>query len=251
MELDIAAFANNVPFQFLNGAGEVTPHWRFPPSTPYPWDGGNVWSSPSTSTSDRLVALVELRSVVQGKFVCANGGACTSPDTCHCTENSWMGFDCRIPICGQGYHSTNFRSRFGSAVLPPNEIDHPDGNGKWASRYTGQKGYVCSVRSVTEWENPSEMWSHPNYFSRYMDVGLNVKDETVVATTYQSRQVKFLSHVYFWEEMGFKNPYTIPKAETANDGYGVKLDDTMYGWKRWGTWKRETAIKWELGECRV
>ena len=49
------------------------------------------------------VARVEYRNVTQGPYVCANGGNCTAPDVCSCAPG-WIGFDCRVPICSQGYY---------------------------------------------------------------------------------------------------------------------------------------------------
>ena len=51
---------------------------------------------------DRQIALVELLNVTQGVYVCANGGNCTAPDVCVCAPG-WIGFDCRTPVCSQGY----------------------------------------------------------------------------------------------------------------------------------------------------
>ena len=52
---------------------------------------------------DLQVALIEWRNITQGAYVCANGGNCTAPDVCECAPG-WMGFDCRTPICTQGYY---------------------------------------------------------------------------------------------------------------------------------------------------
>lgn len=50
------------------------------------------------------VALIEWRNVTQGVYVCANGGNCTAPDICQCAPG-WIGFDCRTPVCTQGYYN--------------------------------------------------------------------------------------------------------------------------------------------------
>lgn len=44
--------------------------------------------------ADRQLALVELRLVTQGVYVCENQANCTSPDVCDCTDG-WTNFDCR------------------------------------------------------------------------------------------------------------------------------------------------------------
>ena len=56
------------------------------------------------------VALVEFYNVTEGRYVCANGGNCTSPGVCECAAG-WSGFDCRTPICSQA-------SQINSAMLP-------------------------------------------------------------------------------------------------------------------------------------
>jgi hypothetical protein len=58
---------------------------------------------------DRQVALVEMRNVLQGSYKCANNGKCVAPDTCACSKG-WMGFDCRVPICEQGYYESSQNS---------------------------------------------------------------------------------------------------------------------------------------------
>ena len=80
-----------VPFQRVDQYGGIQPHWRYPPINEYGWDGMNEWSSPNTSLLDRQVVLVELRDIVQGPYVCANGGDCTSPGYCECPKEDWIG----------------------------------------------------------------------------------------------------------------------------------------------------------------
>ena len=59
----------------------------------YPW----------TYSIDRQVALVELVNVTEGRYTCTNNGTCVAPHTCACAKG-WMGFDCRVPICEQGFY---------------------------------------------------------------------------------------------------------------------------------------------------
>lgn len=47
--------------------------------------------------------------VIQGEYKCANGGKCIAPDTCSC-KIGWIGFDCRTPVCDQGYYQAGQRS---------------------------------------------------------------------------------------------------------------------------------------------
>lgn len=93
----------------------LTPYHRYTPKTPYdylsyprepynnfvkPTDG---FTQPWKYVMDRQVALVEYLNVTQGVYVCANGGNCTAPDVCSCALG-WVGFDCRTPVCTQGYY---------------------------------------------------------------------------------------------------------------------------------------------------
>lgn len=60
-------------------------------------------TSPFKYEIDRQIAYVQLVNTSQGHYRCANNGDCVAPDTCACTKG-WMGFDCRVPICEQGYY---------------------------------------------------------------------------------------------------------------------------------------------------
>jgi hypothetical protein len=42
--------------------------------------------------------LGEAASGGEGCFRCANGGYCSAPDTCTCTDQ-WTGYDCKTPVC--------------------------------------------------------------------------------------------------------------------------------------------------------
>lgn len=66
------------------------------------------------------VAAVELRNFTAGVYVCANGGNCSAPDTCRCATG-WAGFDCRTPVCDQGYH-VPLQERFVAGTLLENEV---------------------------------------------------------------------------------------------------------------------------------
>jgi hypothetical protein len=102
------------PYQYFDEYNRTTEYARFTPKTPYgpnadghPWE---AWTSPTFGRTqpwayerDRQLALVEWRNVTQGAYVCANSGNCTAPDTCECAHG-WIGFDCRTPVCEQGYY---------------------------------------------------------------------------------------------------------------------------------------------------
>lgn len=102
MELEPTA---DTHFRYENELHTLTPYARITPRTPYQWGPTrytNVWSSPNVSAPDRQVALVQWTNVSQGVYVCANNGNCTAPDTCVCADG-WIGYDCRIPVCRQGW----------------------------------------------------------------------------------------------------------------------------------------------------
>jgi len=109
-------------FNYLRSAdNSTTPYRRYSPVTPYgpssayelPWNAfvqprdGNT--QPWYYALDRQVALVELRRVAQGSYACANGGKCVAPDVCACAYG-WIGFDCRVPVCEQGFYEESQQS---------------------------------------------------------------------------------------------------------------------------------------------
>jgi hypothetical protein len=111
-----------LPFELTNADGTSTGVRRYSPISPYASDDSNEWrgylvptgnrTGPWEYVADRQVAQVEWVNVSQGVYVCANDGNCTAPGVCECAPG-WMGFDCRTPICEQGYYfgdQTNFVS---------------------------------------------------------------------------------------------------------------------------------------------
>eukprot|EP00804_Cyclotella_cryptica_P001991 CCRYP_007413-RA/>CCRYP_007413-RA protein AED:0.05 eAED:0.03 QI:0/0/0/1/1/1/4/0/2016 len=66
-------------------------------------------TQPYTFSIDRQVALVAYVNVTQGLYMCANDGVCVHPDVCSCRKG-WIGFDCRVPVCEQGYYEQELES---------------------------------------------------------------------------------------------------------------------------------------------
>ena len=104
------------PFQYLRSWNDVpTPYHRYSPKTPYNFvsEEQHSWNAvvnprdgftyPWKFSIDRQVALVQLHNITEGAYVCANGGRCVAPDICAC-PHGWIGFDCRVPVCEQGYY---------------------------------------------------------------------------------------------------------------------------------------------------
>jgi hypothetical protein len=209
-------------FQYAREDNSTTAYHRYTPLTPYGWnatgwpwrayvgaaDGGAGRSRPWNRRSDRQVAFFEYHNVTQGVYACANGGNCTAPDVCRCAEG-WSGFDCRTPICDQGYYVED-QASFVSGTEDPDEVayferfldpnvsayrrtwpysnpdfvldeevfDDFDGVLRAAATKPGarylmkdrpQGGYRCSLRARTRWERPELVFDHVNFYSRYMD----------------------------------------------------------------------------------
>ena len=211
-----------------DGQHETTGIRRYSPLTPYISDPRNPErgyyqategrTGPWTYSTDRQIANVAWYNITQGVYVCANGGDCVKPDVCRCADG-WMGFDCRTPICHQGYYTSNqqkyveggnvtaaldrffgfmegvtndtvFRGEYSNPTYtvqleyyPKNDsagtalygsVLHREFRQEGGIRYSAkggghQGGYRCSIRAVTQWENETTVFSHPNYYSRYMD----------------------------------------------------------------------------------
>ncbi|RLN95529.1 hypothetical protein BBJ28_00007480 [Nothophytophthora sp. Chile5] len=248
-------------FQYFSERNVTSDFFRFAPLVPYGWNASAPWrgitgpgvgfSPPFALASDRQVALVERRRIVQGVYNCANGGSCVAPDVCECAAG-WMGFDCRTPVCSQGYYSSNQATYL--AAEPPTATDprQPLSNPTYtatveqlayasvavASETRGgvryrptQGGYACSIRSLTQWEKPATpngspaiTFDHPNYFSRYMDRQLSADG---------------VYHTH-WQGMAWPPLYTLSTPP---------LDDTREGWKRGGTWSSVSGAVWQKGVC--
>ena len=120
-----------LPFELALASGNTSGIRRYSPISPYMSDPRNEWRGYLTPTDnhtgpweyrpDRQVANVEWLNVSQGVYVCANGGDCVSPGVCKCAEG-WMGFDCRTPICLQGYYFED-QDSFVSGEETPGELE--------------------------------------------------------------------------------------------------------------------------------
>ncbi len=247
------------PYEFNDENDRTTPLWRYPPSTPYEWDtwatGPDVilntsgvylemnnqtkdlpfelfgWRSASPSSADRMVAHAQWRLVPQGVYVCANGGNCTAPDTCKCAPG-WIGFDCRTPICSQGFYEPNEAGqvRFETidlATLQPLDF-------LVSEKFEGQGLYECSERAWTEWENPFFLHEHPNYYSMYMD-------DHAQKWSSETRYQVYPEDPYYFDDMGFPALYE----HGEPDG-----NHTNKGWTRNGVWSRTDKV-WTKGQCVV
>lgn len=277
-----------IPFQLLYSDNTTTPYMRFSPFVPYTSNPNNSWrgyleptvghTGPWRYVNDRQIPYVILANATQGRYVCANGGVCVSPEVCSCAEG-WSGFDCRTPICNQGYYyedqtsyvsgletrdevaifrkymgnnsyrllwpysNPNFTVQFERYVNEGNVSRYMVGfDGK---RYLGpvnitdylnisksyQGGYRCSIRAYTQWENEFYVYSHPNFFSQYMD--RKVQADNITYT--------------FWINMSWP---PVHQHSRILDQYfsNISFAFTNEGWRRRGIWNR-TVNQWEFGAC--
>lgn len=117
-------------FQTLDAQNVTSPFRRYHPFAPYMNNASNPWrgyespdeqhTRPWTYIADRQVVFAELQRITQGVYVCANGGNCTAPDVCECAPG-WGGFDCRTPICTQGYYHAD-QPMYVSGLETPDEV---------------------------------------------------------------------------------------------------------------------------------
>ena len=118
-----------------------------PPGWPWkapigPIEGGKDRTRPWNHASDRQVAFFELHNVTQGVYVCANHGNCTAPDVCRC-EEGWGGFDCRTPICTQGYYFPE-QEKFVSGTEKTTELQISTGRSIRTCLPTGETGPIAT-----------------------------------------------------------------------------------------------------------
>eukprot|EP00981_Chlorochromonas_danica_P005114 scaffold1035_cov192-Ochromonas_danica.AAC.9 len=81
---------------------------RYSPFTPYTSNSTNAWrgyfiptnghTGPWTYSPDRQVAYVNWLNQSQGRYVCANGGVCVSPEICACAPG-WSGSPWEFGVC--------------------------------------------------------------------------------------------------------------------------------------------------------
>ncbi|KAJ1436904.1 hypothetical protein B484DRAFT_416698 [Ochromonadaceae sp. CCMP2298] len=279
-----------VPYQLLRSDDSTTGDVRYSEISPYTSNPANIWkgyfvptkghTGPWTYSPDRQVANVNWLNITQGRYVCANGGSCTAPDTCACAAG-WIGFDCRTPVCTQGYYKAD-QEDYVSGLQSDNEVDRfevfmgynsyrlqwPYSNPNYSiefefyegpsvvtrelrdfvgKRYNGainftaagvlapvpQGGYRCTIRADTSLENANFVFSHPNYYSRYMDK--RVQPDNVIYTDWEGME---------WPPLHSKSSVIDQLA------FNLSFSYTNEGYRRQGVWNR-TGNSWEFGVCIV
>lgn len=152
-------------YQYLSAWNhKKTTNHRYSPKAPYDWisQERKVWNGfiepadnytqPWSYTIDRQVALASLRNISLGKYICANGGSCVAPDTCSCAPG-WIGFDCRTPVCTEGFFEPDQES-FVEGTNLPNELEAFDkflGNNTYRLDPGKANGRGYSNPNVTIW----------------------------------------------------------------------------------------------------
>lgn len=121
-----------IPYTLILDDGTTTGYVRYSPKNPYQSNSKNPWrgyttpennrTGPWTYVADRQIAQVDWLNVSQGVYVCANNGNCTAPDVCQCAKG-WIGFDCRTPICTQGYYNAS-QQDYVSGQQTSTELQH-------------------------------------------------------------------------------------------------------------------------------
>ena len=283
-------------FQYSTATNITTMNRRYYTGGPYNWNasgwpwkapigpdiGGKDRTRPWNHVSDRQVAFFELHNVTQGVYVCANNGNCTAPDVCRC-EAGWGGFDCRTPICSQGYYfpeQENFVSGTEKSTELPNfewsldpnmssyrrnwPYSNPDfvldeevfadhktlvrteithPGTRYLYQSSEQGGYRCSIRAFTLWEKPGTVYDHFNFYSRYMN---------------SEKQLNGVTYTY-WDD-GMEWPPThaatakLDIVQTLYEGTKAEQDVTYVytneGHRRDGVWI-VTNNTWEYGTCMI
>jgi hypothetical protein len=280
-----------VPYEVLRADNTTTGYARYTKITNYtsnalnPWRGYEVLTKghtgPWSYTEDRQIATVDYMLLSQGHYVCANGGNCTAPDVCECAPG-WMGFDCRTPVCNQGYYfPKQKRSVSGretqSEIYDFNRFMQNNTRRQWPyanPKYTMQwETYVpaefpeehTTEIEVREHGNVSylgqELW-YANGFSYVAQGGYRCSIRAV--TLWENYSTVFVQPNYYSRYMDYKvqadgkayTHWSLMHWPPLHQKSPI-LDQTIFnrtyvytneGWRRNGVWSG-TGSNWEYGTC--
>ena len=278
-----------IPFELQYSDGSTTGYRRYAPNTPYQSDVRNEWrgyeyptdghTGPWTYTADRQIANVDWLNVSQGVYVCANGGNCTAPDICECAPG-WIGFDCRTPVCNQGYYYSEQKS-FVSGLETPFELKRFDqfmGNASWRQRlqwpYSNpkyqihiekyqSKGVVnrfLTDQGGSRYLGPSKVVSGNRQSTFQGGYRCSIRSVTDWENSnyihehpnyfskYMNMKTENDSKVYvFWQDMQW--PPLHGKSRVLDRYFeNISYAYTNEGYRRLGEWAK-TGAKWEHGVC--
>lgn len=297
MEVELP-ISYKIPFNLLEASGSTTGYRRFSPISPYESDPKNPWrgyfsptiehTGPWKYNADRQIAYVNWLLVSQGVYVCANGGNCTSPGICECAPG-WIGFDCRTPVCDQGYYFSeqdNYVSGLGGynevEIFEPfmTKIPNSTDGGKFLQHWPySNPSYGFEYENLTKLNlgevirtqvvRPGERYLGPadwssNFhnetlqggyrcsvraFTRYENVSYILAHPNYYSR-YMNKATQADDKVYTeWMNMSWP---PVHKKSRVLDQYVLKstFAYTNEGYRRFGIWSR-TDNFWEYGVCLI
>lgn len=277
-----------VPFQLLYSNGNNTGYPRYSPFTPYTSNSTNPWrgyfaptnghTGPWTYSPDRQVAYVNWLNQSQGRYLCANGGVCVSPEICACAPG-WSGFDCRTPICEQGYYKTE-QTSFVSGLETDTEVSifekymgnntdrlqWPYSNPNFAVEfeyYNGSDSVIHPLiafhgqrylQNVTYFSNGSYIKSYQGGYRCSIRASTQWENEYFLFehpnfySRYMDKRVQHDNITYtFWVNMSW--PPTHEKSRILDQYmFDLKFAYTNEGYRRKGIWNL-TGSPWAFGVC--
>ncbi len=244
------------------------------------------FTGPWSHSIDRQVALAELYNVTQGRYRCANGGHCVAPDTCACARG-WMGYDCRVPICEQGYYEESQGSFvpesnddrdlevFGKFLLGSEALRLNPANGG----YSNPEYQIVVERFVNEsFISRTDAKGGGNRYLKYENMSMQGGYECSIRSVTEWEDYR---SNYLFEHPNYYSRYMDQKVEGDGNNYtswkAMGWDPTYYksaplelpealllrsnktgrifvytneGYRRKGTWSK-TGSKWMKGRCII
>lgn len=284
-------------FQYIRAFdNSTTSYHRYSPIEPYGWFSKQKlpWNALQKPTKgftqpwrfqhDRQVAFVQLYNVTQGKYVCANKGKCVEPDTCICSDG-WIGFDCRTPVCNQGYYEAEQKS----FVLSKNATDslnifepflnnqslyrlNPSGSGYSNPPYAKIEERFVNFRTVMRQpiEKGGKRYLHSFGFQGGYSCSIrsvtqwedyrsgNIFEHPNYFSRYMDKKVERDGEIYsYWERMGFAPTHRKSGQLFLSENTLLSVNDskrvflyTNEGYRKNGIWTR-TNESWTKGVCVV
>lgn len=125
----------------------------------------------------------------------------------------------------------NTRTLNGTRYRGPVNLTYDYSVGTYRRDISLQGGYRCSIRGVTPWENMTYLFTHPNYYSLYMDLHVQ-QDGKIYA---------------YWRNMSWPPVYRKSKIIDITV-FNITYVNTNEGFRRRGVWNR-TENDWAYGVC--
>lgn len=290
MNIELPLFYT-IPYQLVLSDHSNTGDVRYSPRTPYTSNTTNAWrgyeeptdghTGPWTYSPDRQVAYVNWLNQSQGRYVCANEGVCVSPEICACASG-WAGFDCRTPVCNQGYYKYG-QEDYVSGLQTSNELDiflpfmgnnthrlrWPYSNPNFTVQFEFYNRTTNDViRPVIPFSGAryllkANFTSDGSFTSDFQggykcSIRANTKYENEYEvfehpnyySHYMDESVQADNITYtFWQNMSW--PAIHEKSRILDQTmFGINFAYTNEGWRRRGIWNR-TADVWHFGVCII